>query len=227
MVDLGAGISPHADTAIEPGPGRVERTGYVGGELVAVMIADFADNLAGELFARSLGDDIDDAARRTLSVEDGRRATQDFDLFDRVNVGPGIVVAAEQGLEAVAIFWRAQAADLDRVDPGGDAVGVTDDTGGIQNRIGQVDGAALKDLIQGFNRHRARRLDDRRVRLGGRIAAEHTVDGDHILIGPGVLREGSRHQSGRESGGEQAQASDRRRAPDLIETQHEFPNTSE
>ena len=125
LIDLRARIAVEADKP--EGEGAVfpaNRAGHIAGHLIAVEIADLGAQLTAERVTRRLRHIVDDPARRPLPVKHRGRAFQNLDLLDRIEVGAGRIVAAEQLLDGVAIARQFEAPRLGKVAACGKAIGL-------------------------------------------------------------------------------------------------------
>ena len=95
----------------------------------------------------------------------------------------------ERQPKAIEIARRVEAAKLDRVEKGGSAVEIERDARRIAQRLDEVLGALVGDLILRHHRDRLRRCQDRRIGLGaGRTLTGEIADHRSIgaFTGPGA-----------------------------------------
>jgi hypothetical protein len=194
--------------------------------VVAVADADLAHRLG----LRPLADLVDDAADGALPVQHARRPAQDLDAFQRVGIGPGVVVGPHGVEQAVEVLGGIGAADLDGVAAIVRPERAGRNAGGIARRLLHRLGALQRHAILGDDADRLRRFHHRRVGLGGGggalgdkalhgadrglfdIAARHG-DGGQVDLGRGGLRQDGARQAQAEYDQRQLPGPEMHRAP--------------
>ena len=182
LVNLRSRVPVEGDHPIEQfSIGPRNRSGHIARNLVMIIIADLRRNLPAKVLKRRLGHIVDDAARRALTVEHRSRPLEHFDLLDRVHIGAGGIVAAEEFLNRVAIARDAQSPGEREVAARGEPIGFGGHARHIGQRFGQSQRALVDEHVGGFNRQRPRRLDNRGFRLGRAERARCARDNNGFL----------------------------------------------
>ena len=176
-----AGVAD-ADQPVAQGFGVVQRAGGVEGQVVAVKTAGTDLDLMFGLGARALGHHIDHAPRLVLPVKHRRRALEHFDAFQGIGVylRGAAQAARRRQIGTVKVEQRRGKAAAGDFIGNGVAVGVAvgAQPRGVAQRLGQVAGALLLNLVGGDHVDGLRDFQDRRVGLGGggRAGGDKAVD---------------------------------------------------
>ncbi|MDT4830265.1 hypothetical protein FQZ97_637230 [compost metagenome] len=179
VVDLRAAVAVHGHEAVHPLALGVERAGEIGGDLLARVVAQLQLHFALRLGLRALRHEVEHAADAALAVEHRRRAAQQLHALQHVRVGPAGVVGAVGALQAVEVLHGVAAAGLERIHA---AVEIArHHAGRVVGGLAQGERALGFDLVARDDRDGLRRLDQRRVGLGGGAAAP----GDEARHGAG------------------------------------------
>ena len=168
VADRAAAVASQRHQAVQPLALGVERAGQIRLDLLAIVAAEADADLARRVGLRSLADQVDDAAAGPLAVQHARGPAQDLDAFERVRIGPRVVVEPHRVEQAIQVLRGLGAADLDPVAAivraerigGAHARGVA---GGLLDRLR----ALQRDAILGDDGKRLRRVEHGRVGLGG------------------------------------------------------------
>ena len=214
--DAGRNIAPadlhifHLRVAIarqahQPGrEGGADRAADVGRRLIIPVVevgrADPLQHEIGlEFVGRTLGDDVDDAARRGLAIERARGTLQHLNLLQRIGIEarprPLTARGQAQAVDEIIVGRKAagaEAAHRHFIDAAVDAEGFGLDASGIGQRIGDAGRGAQLDFLAADDRDRLRRFDDRRRALrggngGGPAGGGHDDDvGVPLRLGRGL-----------------------------------------
>ncbi len=190
VIDLSLAVTLNRHYAIQQCAVVIERASAVEGDLLAVETAVLQLQLILLFRLRTLADQAEQTAHRTLTVEHRRRPLEHFDTLQGKGVGAGVGVGADALLQAVEEDGRRHAAHQREITATVEAIGLATHARHVAQRVLDGQRTLVADAIGGDHADRLRRLDDWRIGLG---CADATL-GDvafHRAVAPlGLARRG-------------------------------------
>ncbi len=171
VIDLSLAVALNRHHAIQQCAVVIQRAGAVEGDLLAVETAVLQLQLILLFRLRTLADEVEQAADRTLPIEHGGWPLDHLNAFQSEGVRARVVVGADALLQAIQKRSRRNTADQRRITAAVEAIGLATHAGHVAQRVLDGQRALVADAIGGDHADRLRRLDDRRVGLGGADAA--------------------------------------------------------
>ncbi|MCY1221407.1 hypothetical protein D9M72_334640 [compost metagenome] len=194
VVHLRVAVARQRHQTVQPLAVRIEGAGQVGLHLLAVVVAELHPDLARRFRLRALADQVQDAADRALPEQHRRRPAQHVNAFQRIHIGPHVVVEADLVQQPVAILREIRAAELAPVATRIVAVRAGIDPGAVADGLLHAVRALRLHPVAGDDGDRLGRLHHRRVGLGGGGAAfcHEAMDraGGSFVVAAGADRDG-------------------------------------
>lgn len=166
IVNLRVRITGEADDAIEPLAVLGQRAAAVELELFEVERAIFDRNFVARRRQRQLGDAVDNAAHRRLTIEHGGRPAQHFHALQGIGLDGDCIGVAEAAAQPINEVSGGNAANIVVVAARIHAEGPAQDPGGIAQRLLNILHALVAHLLVADHGDGLGRLDQRGIGLG-------------------------------------------------------------